>query len=167
MFARAFVCALVVWYARAFNSFPRAVQAKSSGLRLARVHRGCQQVPRSLRCEATAFNHQPESTVHQLMPAAKSVGGMLRRLLPLVKKSDEQITTISTRKLTWDLYGRVPHDDWLFTTSRLVEPNLLRRSFVEVVIVTCYFLYSLCFLIPLPSADQSGERYRSSQSTSV
>ena len=33
----------------------------------------------------------------------------------------------------WDMYGRVPYDDWLFTTSRLADPNLLKRSFVEVV----------------------------------
>ena len=33
----------------------------------------------------------------------------------------------------WDKFGRVPYDDWLFTTSRLVDPNLLKRSFVEAV----------------------------------
>ena len=33
----------------------------------------------------------------------------------------------------WDLYGRVPYDDWLFTTSHLTNPDLLKRSFVEAV----------------------------------
>lgn len=33
----------------------------------------------------------------------------------------------------YDLYGRVPHDNWLFTTWRLTDPNLLKRSYVECV----------------------------------
>lgn len=33
----------------------------------------------------------------------------------------------------WDLFGRVPYDDWLFSTSRLIRPDLLRRSYVEAV----------------------------------
>jgi hypothetical protein len=31
----------------------------------------------------------------------------------------------------WDLYGRVPHDDWLFKTSRLAHPDILRQTFTE------------------------------------
>lgn len=39
----------------------------------------------------------------------------------------------------WDLFGRVPNDDWLFSTGRLVNPNLLKRSFPEAVSsVHCY-----------------------------
>ncbi|RYH26033.1 hypothetical protein EON65_14905 [archaeon] len=33
----------------------------------------------------------------------------------------------------WDLYGRVPFDDWLFSTERLINPNLLKKSYVEAV----------------------------------
>ena len=33
----------------------------------------------------------------------------------------------------WDLYGRVPHDDWLFRTKALMDSNLLKRSIVESV----------------------------------
>ena len=33
----------------------------------------------------------------------------------------------------WDLFGRVPHDDWLFTNWRLTDPDLLKRSIVESV----------------------------------
>ena len=33
----------------------------------------------------------------------------------------------------WDLFGRVPHDEWLFTTRALTEKNLLKRSFLESV----------------------------------
>lgn len=39
----------------------------------------------------------------------------------------------------WDLYGRVPYDDWLFSTWTLSDPNLLKRSFVEAV---SYYLYN-------------------------
>lgn len=34
----------------------------------------------------------------------------------------------------FDLFGRMPYDDFLFSTSRLVDPNLLKRSFVETVV---------------------------------
>ena len=36
----------------------------------------------------------------------------------------------------WDLFGRVPYDDYLFTSWRLTNPNLLKRSFVETVSYT-------------------------------
>ena len=34
----------------------------------------------------------------------------------------------------WDLYGRVPNDEWLFSNYALTDPNLLKRSFVETVV---------------------------------
>lgn len=34
----------------------------------------------------------------------------------------------------WDLYGRVPNDDFLFSTYALTDPNLLKRSFVETIV---------------------------------
>lgn len=34
----------------------------------------------------------------------------------------------------WDMFGRVPHDDWLFTNWRLTDPDLLKRSIVESVV---------------------------------
>ena len=33
----------------------------------------------------------------------------------------------------WDVFGRVPHDNWLFTNWRLTDPDLLKRSIVESV----------------------------------
>ena len=33
----------------------------------------------------------------------------------------------------WDLFGRVPFDDFLFSTWQLTEPNLLRRTMQEAV----------------------------------
>jgi hypothetical protein len=38
----------------------------------------------------------------------------------------------------WDLYGRMPYDDWLFTNWRLTNPNLLKRTIIETVL----YLYS-------------------------
>ena len=34
----------------------------------------------------------------------------------------------------YDLYGRMPYDEWLFATSRLVDPNLLKRSYPEIIV---------------------------------
>jgi len=34
----------------------------------------------------------------------------------------------------WDLYGRIPHDEWIFNMWTLTDPNLLKRSFVEVIV---------------------------------
>lgn len=33
----------------------------------------------------------------------------------------------------WGLYGRIPYDDWLFTTDKLIDRNLLRKSLIEAV----------------------------------
>jgi len=33
----------------------------------------------------------------------------------------------------WDLFGRVPYDDWMFSNWVLTDPNLLKRSFVEAI----------------------------------
>jgi hypothetical protein len=34
----------------------------------------------------------------------------------------------------WDLFGRVMHDDWLFTNRALTDPNLMKRSFLESIV---------------------------------
>lgn len=34
----------------------------------------------------------------------------------------------------WDLYGRVPYDDFLFSNYALTDPNLLKRTFVETIV---------------------------------
>jgi hypothetical protein len=46
----------------------------------------------------------------------------------------------------WDLYGRVPYDDWLFKTENLISSDLLKRSYVEAVSCT-YFccMPQICF----------------------
>lgn len=33
----------------------------------------------------------------------------------------------------WDLYGRVPNDDWLFNTWRLTDPSFYKRSLAETL----------------------------------
>lgn len=36
-------------------------------------------------------------------------------------------------KGAWDVFGRVPNDDFLFRTADLVNPRLLSRTFTETV----------------------------------
>jgi len=43
------------------------------------------------------------------------------------------VISTSNRVKGWDVFGRVPHDDWLFTNWRLTDPDLLKRSIVESV----------------------------------
>lgn len=46
----------------------------------------------------------------------------------------------------WDLFGRVPHDDWLFTTRALTDKSLLKRSFLESV--RLYLVYVMpCMIV--------------------
>lgn len=44
----------------------------------------------------------------------------------------------------WDIYGRIPHDNWLYSMWTLTDPNLLKRSIVESVTYEMpYALYNL------------------------
>ena len=36
-------------------------------------------------------------------------------------------------KGAWDVFGRIPNDDFLFKTDNLVDPKLLARTFTEMV----------------------------------
>jgi hypothetical protein len=50
-------------------------------------------------------------------------------VLAFVRKKMEPIRQING----WDLYGRVPHDDYLFSTRNLINPNLLKPTLIESV----------------------------------
>jgi hypothetical protein len=50
-------------------------------------------------------------------------------VLAFVKKKMEPTRQING----WDLYGRVPHDDYLFSTRNLINPNLLKPTLIESV----------------------------------
>lgn len=39
----------------------------------------------------------------------------------------------------WDLYGRVPYDDFLFSNKNLLDPDLFKRSMVEAVSPPVFF----------------------------
>lgn len=63
--------------------------------------------------------------------------GLFTFFLAFVHKTKSVFAKMKGNSLTargWDLYGRVPNDDFLFTTGKLADPNLLRRSFVETVV---------------------------------
>jgi hypothetical protein len=56
-------------------------------------------------------------------------GSVFSLFMPLKKAIADTTSTISG----WDLYGRVPYDDFLFSSWRLTDPNILKRSFAEAV----------------------------------
>lgn len=58
--------------------------------------------------------------------------GVVAALFVFASKASARVSKTAAT-VPWDLYGRVPYDDWLFTTWRLTDPNLLKRSFVECV----------------------------------
>ena len=43
-------------------------------------------------------------------------------------------STILNKVSGWDLYGRIPFDEWLFSTWALCDPNLLKKSYVEAIV---------------------------------
>lgn len=64
-----------------------------------------------------------------------------------------------------DLYGRMPLDDWLFDSWTLTDPNLLKSSIVEAVIVEFSILY-ICLNAYLNFTDRSITNYPTSFRTS-
>lgn len=54
-------------------------------------------------------------------------------LITLPAKAHATAIATAGKVKGWDLYGRMPHDDWFFTNWRLTDPNLLKRSLVECV----------------------------------
>ena len=42
-------------------------------------------------------------------------------------------------KGAWDVFGRVPNDDFLFKTANLIDPKLLTRTFTETVLQFFHF----------------------------
>ena len=77
----------------------------------------------------------------------KHITVILTTIFVLTKQAFAASTAIyksSTASNGWDIYGRVPYDDWLFTNWRLTDPNLLRRSYVECVSSSVYaYIYCI------------------------
>mmetsp|Transcript_1010 Transcript_1010/g.1675 ORF Transcript_1010/g.1675 Transcript_1010/m.1675 type:complete len:289 (-) Transcript_1010:121-987(-) len=63
---------------------------------------------------------------------ARKIATMFIALASIVLSFSRRATAAAGVK-GWDLYGRVPYDDWLFTTGKLVDADLLKRSIIEVV----------------------------------
>ena len=61
---------------------------------------------------------------------AAVVGLFVVLLLPAMRAVAATVATVKG----YGLYGRVPYDDWLFATSRLIDPDLLKRSFPELIV---------------------------------
>jgi hypothetical protein len=86
-------------------------------------------------------NHQIRNKLFSnIYLALKKIAGFtIKFILPVivislfvfVTKSYASSSTLA--KEGYDLYGRVPYDDWLYSNWRLTDPNLLKRSYAETV----------------------------------
>lgn len=57
----------------------------------------------------------------------------LASFLLFQKKALASTAPVLGKIVGWDLFGRVPHDEWLFTNKALTNPDLLKRTFLEAV----------------------------------
>mmetsp|Transcript_708 Transcript_708/g.817 ORF Transcript_708/g.817 Transcript_708/m.817 type:complete len:275 (+) Transcript_708:121-945(+) len=57
----------------------------------------------------------------------------LASFLLFQKKALASTAPVLGKIVGWDLFGRVPHDEWLFTNKALTSPDLLKRTFLEAV----------------------------------
>jgi hypothetical protein len=62
------------------------------------------------------------------------VAAVLAALVTIPTKAQASAIATASKVKGWDLFGRVPHDEWMFTTWRLTDPGLLKRSIVESVV---------------------------------
>ena len=89
--------------------------------------------------DVTTTNNKQSSIMSKLFNIAlfKHLTILLSTILLFTKQAFAASSTAAYKSSTasngWDIYGRVPYDDWLFSTWRLTDPNLLRRSYVECV----------------------------------
>ena len=60
--------------------------------------------------------------------------GLVAVWAALFKLSKKAVASGGSSIKGWDLYGRVPNDEWLFSNYALTDPDLLKRSFVETVV---------------------------------
>uniref|UniRef100_A0A7S0XDE2 Uncharacterized protein n=1 Tax=Chromulina nebulosa TaxID=96789 RepID=A0A7S0XDE2_9STRA len=61
---------------------------------------------------------------------------MVKLFKPITSALSKLTSSISQSSTIngWDLYGRVPFDDFIFKTSNLIDNNLLRRSMTEAIL---------------------------------
>ena len=72
---------------------------------------------------------------------AKLIGILSLSIFTFGSKAIAGVPGSSIPTKGWDLYGRVPHDDFLFSTSALISSKLLKRSIVEAVRFSYSFQY--------------------------
>eukprot|EP00128_Syssomonas_multiformis_P013998 Colp12_sorted_trinity150504_noHs@4283 len=105
----ALLCLLQALQTQCFLQFPKALSSRSirSNEASNRGYRSC-EIGQRLGSSATGMRSLSEERVRKLFSNGQDIP-------------------------VWDIFGRVPYDDWLFTTSKLTDPNLLKRSFVEAI----------------------------------
>lgn len=109
-------------------------------LRINVANRGLRSLPRAgvklaSICgseEAVVLVQESKSNRIYLRGISKVVSRFLAGLIIALGSMAKKVNAADAIK-GWDLYGRVPHDDWLFTTWRLTSPNMLRSTMTEAI----------------------------------
>ena len=141
---------LLIKYQRKVSISNGQTVAFSRGLQ---YHSICPQLAASRILEA----EKPKS-IHHKFPVFSVFKSIASFLVLFAAKAASAAVGVKTKLKGWDLYGRVPYDDWLFTNDKLLDPNLFRKSIVEAVsllilkAILLFFLFvSFFFLFNLLS----------------
>lgn len=77
---------------------------------------------------------RPGQLIKPLLIVASVVFGLpFYRWKALAAVADNIVPTGGVVVKGWDIFGRVPNDDWLFSNQKLLDPDVLKPSFVEAV----------------------------------
>ena len=73
------------------------------------------------------------SKVNHIPKVLKQILITLSAFLISFKTFSKKVYASSSAIKGWDLFGRVPNDDWLFSNWRLTDPNILKQTFTEAL----------------------------------
>jgi hypothetical protein len=113
--------------------------APSAGQGLARAPVRSVIVGRSTFChsplKAAALSVTPatESPIFPILTLLGDMGKTIAAVSAFVLSFCVKKANAADAIKGWDLYGRVPHDDWLFSSWRLTNPRILRSSLTESI----------------------------------
>jgi hypothetical protein len=92
--------------------------------------------------DASSSHRRPAGAAQQLLRRVVAKVGLLVAAVAAVltgvpAKAHAAMSSVmaaADKVKGWDMFGRVPHDEWLFSNWRLTDPDLLKRSIVESVV---------------------------------
>ena len=96
---------------------------------------GCRDSAFSLRADASCISVSSSAGKPRFKKIVRRVVmGLAAVMLAFVRGVKNAAAGVSSGGIKgWDLYGRVPNDDFLFSNYHLTDPNLLKRSYVETI----------------------------------